>query len=174
MVFKNYYKVLDLETSHVSIEEIKQAYRQAAKRYHPDLNVGDTLAEEKIKDIKYSDDTNYIICDGGIHHLRYHGQMLAMQIPPLYVLNSDEKERINYCICGSLCTVADVLVADVQLPKCSIGDILIFEKCGAYSVMEGNISFLSRDLPEVYLIEKEGNVVKVRGKQNTYKMNSPQ
>ena len=51
MVFKNYYKILDLETSHVSIEEIKIAYRQAAKKYHPDLNVGDNLAEEKIKDI---------------------------------------------------------------------------------------------------------------------------
>ncbi len=51
MVFKNYYKILDLETSHVSIEEIKIAYRQAAKKYHPDLNVGDTLAEERIKDI---------------------------------------------------------------------------------------------------------------------------
>ena len=51
MVFKNYYKILDLETSRVSIEEIKQAYRQAAKKYHPDLNVGDSLAEERIKDI---------------------------------------------------------------------------------------------------------------------------
>ncbi len=51
MVFKNYYKILDLETSHVSVDEIKIAYRQAAKKYHPDLNVGDTLAEEKIKDI---------------------------------------------------------------------------------------------------------------------------
>lgn len=51
MVFKNYYKILDLETSRVSIEEIKQAYRQAAKKYHPDLNVGDHLAEERIKDI---------------------------------------------------------------------------------------------------------------------------
>ena len=51
MVYKNYYKILDLETNHVSIEEIKNAYRQAAKKYHPDLNVGDTLAEEKIKDI---------------------------------------------------------------------------------------------------------------------------
>ena len=51
MVFKNYYKILDLETSHVSIEEIKLAYRQAAKKYHPDLNVGDELAEERIKDI---------------------------------------------------------------------------------------------------------------------------
>ena len=51
MVVKNYYKILDLETSHVSIEEIRQAYRQAAKKYHPDVNVGDSLAEEKIKDI---------------------------------------------------------------------------------------------------------------------------
>jgi curved DNA-binding protein len=51
MVLKNYYKILDLETSHVSIDEIKQAYRQAAKKYHPDLNVGDDLAEERIKDI---------------------------------------------------------------------------------------------------------------------------
>ncbi len=51
MIFKNYYKILDLETSYVSTEEIKVAYRQAAKKYHPDLNVGDKLAEEKIKDI---------------------------------------------------------------------------------------------------------------------------
>ena len=51
MVVKNYYKILDLETSRVSIDEIKTAYRQAAKKYHPDLNVGDALAEERIKDI---------------------------------------------------------------------------------------------------------------------------
>lgn len=51
MVFKNYYKILDLDTSRVSIDEIKRAYRQAAKKYHPDLNVGDSLAEERIKDI---------------------------------------------------------------------------------------------------------------------------
>ena len=51
MIYKNYYKILDLETSHVSLEEIKLAYRAAAKKYHPDVNVGDNLAEEKIKDI---------------------------------------------------------------------------------------------------------------------------
>lgn len=51
MVYKNYYKILGLETSRVSIDEIKIAYRAAAKKYHPDLNVGDNLAEEKIKDI---------------------------------------------------------------------------------------------------------------------------
>ncbi len=51
MVLKNYYKILGLDTSRVSIDEIKIAYRQAAKKYHPDLNVGDKLAEERIKDI---------------------------------------------------------------------------------------------------------------------------
>ncbi len=51
MKFKDYYKVLELENSKVSIEQIKSAYRKQAKKYHPDLNVGDKLAEEKIKDI---------------------------------------------------------------------------------------------------------------------------
>ncbi len=51
MKYKDYYKLLGLETSRVSIEEIKSAYRASAKKYHPDLNVGDTLAEERIKDI---------------------------------------------------------------------------------------------------------------------------
>lgn len=162
------------------LTDVLSDIKQFSEKYSLGIEMGRFFAAScgkyatKIKDIKYSDDTNYIICDGGIHHLRYHGQMLAMQIPPLYVLNSNEKECINYCICGSLCTVADVLVADVQLPKCSIGDILIFEKCGAYSVMEGNISFLSRDLPEIYLINRDGQIVKVRKKQNTYKINTAQ
>ena len=51
MKYKDYYKILGLETSRVSIDEIKSAYRAAVKKNHPDLNVGDTLAEEKIKDI---------------------------------------------------------------------------------------------------------------------------
>ena len=51
MIYKDYYKILDLETSRVSIDEIKSAYRAAAKKYHPDVNVGDKLAEERIKDI---------------------------------------------------------------------------------------------------------------------------
>lgn len=51
MKYKDYYKILGLETSRVSIDEIKIAYRLSAKKYHPDLNIGDNLAEERIKDI---------------------------------------------------------------------------------------------------------------------------
>lgn len=51
MIFKDYYKLLELETNRVALDEIKVAYRAVAKKYHPDVNVGDTLAEERIKDI---------------------------------------------------------------------------------------------------------------------------
>jgi len=51
MIFKDYYKILELKTNKVSSEQIKNAYRLAVKKNHPDLNVADKLAEEKIKDI---------------------------------------------------------------------------------------------------------------------------
>ena len=51
MIFKDYYKILELKTNKVTIEQIRAAYRLAAKKNHPDLNVGNKLAEEKIKDI---------------------------------------------------------------------------------------------------------------------------
>ena len=51
MIFKDYYKILELKTNKVSTEEIKNAYRNAVKKNHPDLNLDSKLAEEKIKDI---------------------------------------------------------------------------------------------------------------------------
>ena len=51
MIFKDYYKILSLEKNRVYSEQIKNAYRNAAKKYHPDVNVEDRLSEEKIKDI---------------------------------------------------------------------------------------------------------------------------
>ena len=47
----DYYKILGLETNKVSVEEIKIAYREQAKKYHPDLNAGDNRYEERLKDI---------------------------------------------------------------------------------------------------------------------------
>lgn len=51
MIFKDYYKILELKTNKVSSDEIKNAYRLAVKKNHPDLNIRNKLAEEKIKDI---------------------------------------------------------------------------------------------------------------------------
>ena len=51
MKFKDYYKILELENSKVTLDQIKIAYRKQAKKYHPDVNVGNKLSEERIKDI---------------------------------------------------------------------------------------------------------------------------
>lgn len=51
MIFKDYYKILGLETSKVTAAELKEAYRTQAKKYHPDINIGDKVAEERFKDI---------------------------------------------------------------------------------------------------------------------------
>lgn len=51
MIFKDYYKILELETNKVSTDEIKTAYREQAKKYHPDVNIGVRGAEERFKDI---------------------------------------------------------------------------------------------------------------------------
>lgn len=51
MIFKDYYKILGLDTNKVSLDEIKIAYRESAKKYHPDVNKEDAIAEERFKDI---------------------------------------------------------------------------------------------------------------------------
>src|SRR3989344_8571872 len=47
---KNYYKILGVPKE-ASQEEIKKAFRQLAKKYHPDVNQGNKESEEKFKEI---------------------------------------------------------------------------------------------------------------------------
>ena len=47
---RDYYEVLGLNKG-ASDDEIKKAYRQSAKKYHPDLHPGDKDCEEKFKEV---------------------------------------------------------------------------------------------------------------------------
>ena len=107
MSFKDYYKLLGLKTNKVSIDEIKVAYRAAAKKYHPDLNVGDNLAEDRIKDIneayrilsspsskrKYDRTWNYNVGRLKRAKQKTSGEM-AGEFFEMFFGNSDIKEEI--------------------------------------------------------------------------------
>lgn len=50
MVFKDYYKILEIDIN-ASEADIKKAYRKLARKYHPDLNPNDKESEKKFQEI---------------------------------------------------------------------------------------------------------------------------
>ncbi|HLS53102.1 MAG TPA: DnaJ domain-containing protein, partial [Tissierellaceae bacterium] len=50
MEFKDYYKILGIDKN-ASDAEIKRAYRDLAKKYHPDLHPNDKNAQAKFQEI---------------------------------------------------------------------------------------------------------------------------
>ena len=48
MAKRDYYEVLGVGRK-ADEKEIKRAYRKLAKQYHPDMNPGDSKAEQKFK-----------------------------------------------------------------------------------------------------------------------------
>ncbi len=124
-------------------------------------------------DIKNNNGENFVICDGGINHLKYYGQTMAMQTPPITLLGDHGEKAEDYTLCGSLCTTADILVRKVTLPALSVGDVLAFGRCGAYSVTEGIGLFLSRQLPRIVLHSERGGNRLLRDFYGTDILNSP-
>ena len=131
------------------------------------LEMGRFIASEcgsfctSVVDIKHNEGYNYCIVDGGIHQLNYYGQTMGMKKPYMDVITTSN-ELTKWNVCGSLCTVNDVILRDVELPKLNIGDVLVFKNCGAYSVTEGMALFLSRELPEVLFYDNENGFRIVR------------
>lgn len=150
---------------------------------HITIELGRFIASEcgsyltKVVDVKTTEGTNYAIVDGGIHQLNYYGQIMGMKIPHMKLIKAHKEETSisemsTWNICGSLCTVNDVILKGAQLPTLEKEDCLVFETCGAYSVTEGMALFLSRELPQVVFYSKEDGFTVVRETVETNIFNS--
>ncbi len=159
------------------LEEVKQILDQISN-VKVSIELGRSIAAScgsyltKVVDMKTNRYGNYVILDGGIHHLVYYGQTMAMKVPHFDVYPQLEREKNTYHLCGSLCTVNDILVKNISVRTLKKGDVFVFHKVGAYSSTEGISLFLSRDLPKVILCE-QGNDILVRKSEKTSKLNFP-
>ncbi len=179
------------------LEAVAPALRDIAGRYALTVEMGRWFTARcgvyltRVADVKHSDGVSYAILDGGIHHLNYYGQTMAMKLPPLTHYGAavpggepaqllkgkgappDAEALSGWCLCGSLCTVADVLVRQVGFAHpLQPGDLLAFAGCGAYSVTEAPVLFLTREMPAVALRCADGALQLLRPRRTTAFLNS--
>ena len=127
-----------------------------------------------VADRKTNHGQNYLVLDGGMHQLVYYGQYMGMKMPRITLCGKENAPiQKQWNLCGSLCSMNDILVKACPLPEVAIGDTLCFHNTGAYSVTEGIALFLSRDLPAVYLVHSDGSVTCARETVETYRWNMP-
>lgn len=127
----------------------------------------------KIVDQKVNDAVHVCIVDGGINHVNYYGQNMAMKTPVLSYFPQHELEEVKaeWTVYGSLCTVSDILLKKLELQDARCGDYLVFHNIGAYSVTEGIYLFLSRKMPAVYLYSEADGARQIRDQLETWQLN---
>ncbi|HEB9355600.1 TPA: alanine racemase [Campylobacter coli] len=128
----------------------------------------------RILDIKNTGKLDYCLLEGGINHINYYGSIMGMKTPIIRHLNNNNNNNNNnkdYCICGALCTSGDVLIRKKQLNNPEIGDLIVFENIGAYSITEGIYLFLSRTLPKILLLDHDKKIIVARDFKETFEFN---
>ena len=126
----------------------------------------------RVVDVKQNRGQNYAIVDGGMHQMVYYGQSMAMQHPQCRIYPPRSGDAENWNLCGSLCTVNDILVKQLPVAGLKCGDVFAFGNTGAYCMTEGISLFLSRALPRIVLLRAEGAPLLVREALPTDRINT--
>lgn len=158
--------------------EIADKIKNLKYQGHITMELGRSIAAScgsyytKVVDKKTNKEGNFVILDGGMHHIVYYGQMMAMKKPMLDVIPKRNGNEENWNLVGALCTINDLIVKGLSVNGLELGDVFVFKNTGAYAMTEGISLFLSRDLPKVVFV-KDGKIEIVRSNIHTYKLNMP-
>ncbi len=175
------------------LKEFAGLIKEMSEKFNVTLEMGRYIAAtcgiliSRIADMKMNDTTRYAIIDSGINHINYYGQAMAMKKPRCEFIPMEYTEGfadgVNhevetyaegvqpFNICGSLCTVGDVIVKNLELKDAKIGDMLAFYNIGAYSVTEGIYLFLSRRMPAIVMYSKKTGYRIIRKPVETSEIN---
>lgn len=183
----NYFK--DNDDADAKLQKCAEELSKVDEKIQLTIELGRFIAADcgsyvtKVVDVKCNMEQTFCIVDGGINHVNYYGQVGGVKTPPISYYRKKDDEYIeadageqenteeSLCICGSLCTTADVLVKKMAIKEAKVGDMLVFKRIGAYSITEGIYLFLSRKMPKVYLLEND-KLKLLRGDCETYEWNS--
>lgn len=183
-----------MNTNFDELEEFAGMIKEMSEKFNVTLEMGRYIAAtcgvliSRIADMKMNDTTRYAIIDSGINHINYYGQAMAMKIPAYSYVKADGTivkdrnvmSRLNgtddekWTICGSLCTVADLIVKNLPIGTPECNDKIIFYNIGAYSITEGIYLFLSRKMPVITAYNKDGSVEVYRDVISSDRINSRQ
>ena len=183
-----------MNTDFDELKEFAAMIKEMSEKFNVTLEMGRYIAAtcgvliSRIADMKMNDTTRYAIIDSGINHINYYGQAMAMKKPRCEFIPMEYTEEFAdgvdhdvevyshgvqpYNICGSLCTVGDVIVKNLELKDAKIGDMLAFYNIGAYSVTEGIYLFLSRRMPAIVMYSKKNGYRVIRKPIETFLINS--
>lgn len=177
-----YFEGEDFEEELQAFEQLAAFLETEGSSYFWNLEFGRYFAAScgyfitAVVDLKKNHDVNYCLVDGGIHHLNYYGQNMAMRVPKITHVkgtgDDTDSGAKEWCVCGSLCTFADVLVRKAVFENMEVGDMLVFHNAGAYAVTEAIFMLLSRKMPRIYFFREEEGLVLIRDWVETFRLNS--
>lgn len=187
-----YFEGEDFDNLYQPLETMLTLMREKPCDYHVVLELGRFFAFScgtyftRVEEVKNNKGTHYVLVDGGIHQLNYYGQNMAMRIPQMELFDMDEElhselstkcnveeviEDGDYTICGSLCTMADVLVRRWKGTMPKENDVYAFYNAGSYSVTEAPALFLSRKMPIIYAYSQVDGLKVLRESREAYEIN---
>lgn len=183
-----------MNTDFDELKEFAAMIKEMSEKFNVTLEMGRYIAAtcgiliSRIADMKMNDTTRYAIIDSGINHINYYGQAMAMKKPRCEFIPMEYTEEFAdgvdhdvevysqgvqpYNICGSLCTLGDVIVKNLELKDAKIGDMIAFYNIGAYSVTEGIYLFLSRRMPAIVMYSTKNGYRVIRKSVETFLINS--
>ncbi len=178
-----YFEGEDFDSLYQPLEMMMATIKEKQRNYQIVLELGRFFAFScgtyltRVEEVKNNKSSNYVLVDGGIHQLNYYGQNMAMRVPKMELFSMSDmehaccEEMIDVTICGSLCTMADVLVRKWSGKLPQEDDVFAFNNAGSYSITEAPALFLSRKMPVIYSYTEKCGLEVLRDGQDAYRLN---
>jgi diaminopimelate decarboxylase len=120
----------------------------------------------RVRSVKQSRGTTFLVLDGGLHHHLAAsgnlGQAIKRDYPLLNASRMSEAPAPQpVTVVGPLCTPLDTLGRQARLPQTRPGDLVAVLQSGAYGLTTSPVGFLSHPMPAEVLVD-EGRARRIR------------